>query len=431
MSEVKLTAAGLSEQVAKILQEKCGAELTNLVKAAVEASHTEIKAEQQAWMSKMQASVDRVAGSEVEARAKAAGIEDTRGLSVGAVVRAMAYSKMEGTGVAGALHRLKQLGYVEAADKMAAAREKALATNDPTAGGVLVPDTLANELIPFLRPRAVVRALNPMIMPMPNGTVRVPKITSGASATYIGENTAAGKTQQVFGQITLTWKKLSALVPVSNDLIRQAAFGADAIVRDDLVSALASRENQAFIRDDGTSSTPKGLRYWVAPGNVFNANGTVNLANITTDLGKLILKLEENNVPMVRPAWIFAPRTKQHLMTIQTTTGAFAYRDEMVQGRLWGWPFGVTTQVPTNLQDDGSANIDESEIYLVDMADAVIGDAQRIVIDASTEAAYVDGGTVRAAFSEDQTVIRALEEHDFAMRRDVSVAVMKRVRWGA
>ena len=65
-----------------------------------------------------------------------------------------------------------------------------------------------------------------------------------------------------------------------------------------------------------------------------------------------------------------------------------------------------------------------SELYLVDFDDMVIGESQNLIIDASTEAAYDDNGTVRAAFSLDQTVIRAIEEHDFAARRAEAIVVI-------
>ena len=54
------------------------------------------------------------------------------------------------------------------------------------------------------------------------------------------------------------------------------------------------------------------------------------------------------------------------------------------------------------------------------------------MVDASQEAAYVDAsGTVRAAFSNDQTVVRVMEEHDFCLRHDKSFALVQKVAWGA
>jgi HK97 family phage major capsid protein len=261
----------------------------------------------------------------------------------------------------------------------------------------------------------------------------LPKITDGMTAYYQGENTDATKSQLKTGNVRLAFKKLIGLVPLSNDLIRNSSPGADAIVRNDCVRGMAQRENQAFLRDNGTAFSPKGLRYWAPAANVLLANSTVNLANVTNDLGKLILKLMQNNVPFTKPGWIMSPRSYIYLWTVQTSVGNFAFQAEMSQGKLWGWPFRVSTQVPETLTTnaDETSGTTGSEVYLCDFADAVIGESQGLIVDASAEAAYMDGTTLVSAYSQDQTVIRVIAEHDFVMRRDVSVAVLKGVTWGA
>ncbi len=351
-----------------------------------------------------------------------------KGLEFGSIIRATAAAKLAGQPPQYAIEALKKWGYTSTAKTLEDYQSKALAAGDATAGGFLVPIQFSQDVIEVLRPKVVIRALGPTIMPMPTGTVQVPKITNGSTATYIGENANVVKTQQTMGQLTLTFKKLAALVPISNDLIRYSSPSADTVVRNDVVRALASRENSAFLRGSGTGAVPKGLRHWCPPANVIAANSTVNLANVTTDLGKLMLQLENNNIPLSNPAWIMAPRTRTYLMTVQDGNGNFPFRPEMLTGRLWGYPFGSTTDVPINLTDGGGTN--ESELYFVDMADAVIGESERMMVDSSSEAAYHDGSNVIAAYSQDQTVIRAIEEHDFAMRREESVAVLNQMTWG-
>jgi HK97 family phage major capsid protein len=340
----------------------------------------------------------------------------------------LAAAKQNGGGADMALDIMKQWGDGDLSEYMKAHREKAMAAGEAIAGGFLVPDQFSQDVIDLLRPMSVVRGLGPVSMPMPTGTMRVPKITSGSTGYYIGENSTITKSQVATGQLTLTWKKLAALVPISNDLLRFSSPGADAIVRDDMVRSIAQRENAAFLRGDGTSASPKGLRYWAPAANIIAANSTVNLANVTVDLGKLILQLKNNNIPMTRPAWIMSPRSEHYLATVQNGNGFFVFRDEVLSGRLWGFPLAVTTEVPVNLTDGGGTN--ESEIYLVDMADAVIGEAKSSSVDSSGEAAYTAGGSLVSSYSQDQTVIRAIAEHDFAMRREESVTLLNQCTWG-
>ena len=113
-------------------------------------------------------------------------------------------------------------------------------------GGFLVPEEYSTELIEYLRPLSVIRSMNPVIVPMPVGSISIPAMTGGATAEYIGEGSNIAVSQPAFGQIKLTWKKLATLVPISNDLIRFSSPQADAIVRDDLVAAMAQREDAAL-----------------------------------------------------------------------------------------------------------------------------------------------------------------------------------------
>lgn len=366
--------------------------------------------------------------------------------------RATACAKINGYGPDKAIEILRSWGDGELAEKWAEGRTKALAAGDATAGGFLVPTQFSTDIIELLRPSAVVRSLNPTVMPMPMGNLKVPKITSGSTANYVGENSNISKTQPSFGQITLSFKKLAAVIPISNDLVRYSSPQADAVVRDDAVRAIAQREDKAFIRDDGTAGTPKGIKLWINPTNQIASNQTVNLTNVTTDLGKAIQALLDNNIALIpqqnaqstnvqpvdaRPGWIFSPRTYRYLVTVQTSTGLYAFRDEMVQrGTLWGYPYRVTSQVLQTMSGGGLAyggadtGSNQSEVYFGAFAHAVIGEALSMMVDASQEAAYYDGAQVQAAFSQDQTVIRIIEEHDFCLRQDVGFSILTNVIWG-
>jgi HK97 family phage major capsid protein len=276
-------------------------------------------------------------------------------------------------------------------------------------------------------------------------TIEIPKSGGGSiNNDAVGVGWFSGVATGVqFGQIKLSSKKLAALVPISNDLIRYSSPSADTIVRDDCVRSLAAREDLAFLRGTGLSGTPKGLKYWIASANKFDGNATASLANLTADLGHAIRNVMDADINLVigqagtgavtvRPGWVFAPRTWQYLFTIQTGLGTHAFKDEMLRGTLLGWPFRVTTQIPitasSNTVDTGGTY---SEIYFGAFAHAVIGEAQGLIVDASQEAAYYDGSSVVAAYSQDQTVIRVIAEHDFALRHDRAFSLIESSVYGA
>lgn len=353
----------------------------------------------------------------MDAKIAAAKQDPEKGVVAGRIIRALAAGK--GDPDRAARFALAKFGEDDPATK-------ALSSGVDAEGGYTVPEIWSSELIELLRSRAVVRSMNPTILDMPTGTLHIPKLAGGSTAGYIAENANIGKTEPSFGELILTWHKLAALVPISNDLIRQSNQNVDAVVRDDLVSSMALREDLAFIRDDGTGQLPTGLLNLAAAGNKFNANATVNLTNVTNDLAAAVLKLRNADVRFLRPGWLIAPRTEMYLRTIRDGNGNYAFKDEMDRGMLFGYPFGVTTQIPTNL----GAGTDESEVYFADFSDVVIGQLMTIGIDVSDTAAYHDGANVVAAFSLDQTVIRAIMEHDIGLRHDVSVSVIEQVTWG-
>lgn len=307
--------------------------------------------------------------------------------------------------------------------------EKALSSSDFSAGGSMVGTEVSRELIELLRPASVIMAANPQIAQMATGTLEIPRHTAGSTGAYVGENQIGGVSQPTTGMLVLSRKKLKVEIPFSNDFTRFAVLNGDEFIRRDAVDGLQVRQDAAFIRDDGLSFTPQGLRFWVLPANVFDASGDGDtLPNIDLRLREAEVALRGANVGMLRPHWFFSSRTWGRLNTIRTggaADGEYAFRDEMARGTLNGHPWAVSNQIPENL---GGGT--ESEVYFVDMADVVVGEALDMIVDVFPGGAYNDGTAVRSGISRDQTVLRALMQHDLGMRHDESLAVISGVVWG-
>lgn len=305
----------------------------------------------------------------------------------------------------------------------------ALSTMTPGAGGVLVPQNMAREVIELWRPKSVVRRLGARSIPLNNGNITLPRLKGGAMVGYIGTETDIPVSGQQFDDLKLSSKKLAALVPISNDLLAYSGANqnVDRIVVDDLSSAMGTREDKAFIRDDGTNNTPKGLRFWALPGFQFAASAGDTLQKIENDLNKAILLLEAVDANMGAPGWIMSPRTFRFLEGLRDGNGNKVY-PELAQKMLKGYPVGVTTQVPNNL----GTGSNQSEIYFGDFNDFFIGEDESLMIDYSKEATYKDGdGNMISAFQRDQTLVRVIAKHDFGPRHQESIAIITGVAWGA
>lgn len=339
---------------------------------------------------------------------------------------------------------------------------RALNTSQGGSGGLLVPPDVMTEVIPLLRAQAVVRSAGPRVLPMPRGTMTLPGASSAATASYGPEGGRIGVSQQGVRGIVASFKKLTALVPVSNDMMRYADPAIDAFVRDDLVQVMALTEDYNFLLSDGTQDTPRGfisfanahvvanggtLGVWsttaasvlavngVDPvnntgGNFITSNSSYTLATVAQELGGAVNRLDQANVPENKRVWFMNPRSWNYLNNVQNSLGVYVYRDELSKGTLLSYPVKKSTQVRTNFWDASATNKDLSFVFLVEMTEDMILDSMQLELAVSREASYVAAdGTTRSTFQNDETLIRAIAEHDHQMRHQASVAVIQAVRW--
>ena len=313
----------------------------------------------------------------------------------------------------------------------------ALSSVNASGGAVLIPTVLAQTVIERLVPNAVVRSMGPLSLPLNNGNLTMPRIAGGAVAGYIGRDNDAPVSQQTFDDVQLVAKKLACLVPIGNDLIRFAGIDqrVDGLIVEDTAFSMANAEDTAFIRGDGTNSTPKGLRNWCLSSNVLVATPIASLSGqaliqaIMADAGRMVLALRRANVRLRKPGWLMHPDSVQFLSDLLTTTGNKVF-PEIADGMFRGYPIGITTEIPTNLTSSGATG-NGSEVYFVDFAEMVIGESMNLSVAISMDATYTDPatGTPVSAFQRDLTLIRIITENDFGPRHAEAIAVLDGVTW--
>jgi HK97 family phage major capsid protein len=295
--------------------------------------------------------------------------------------------------------------------------DKAMGMNTGSAGGYMVAEQASSEFIELLRPAITVVNAGARIVQMPNGNMSFNKVTSGSTAYYGDENTALTASQPAIAQVKLNAKKLTALVQVSNDLLRFASPGNDQMIVDDMVQQTAVRADLAMLRGDGTSFSPRGLRYWATSGNINAINGTVNAANVEADVAtKLLAKLAGSNVKLENLAAFMHPRVANYLQYLRESAGGNRVFPEMENGMLAGAKVFQTTQIPITL---GGGT--ESEVIFANMEHVLVGEANSVLIEVSAE----------EKFSTDQTVVKVIAYHDLGVRHAEAVAVLSGVTWGA
>ncbi len=302
-------------------------------------------------------------------------------------------------------------------------QSKAMAQGTDTAGGFAVLPEWMPDILKVLRAQAIVRRAGGRIIPF-NKQMNQISISSGTAAFYTAETARITPSELTLAQAAvLTPHYLTALVPVSNVLLGNWQ-AAEESIRDDVVAAISTREDLAFLQGLGSGGEPVGFRNIagiitnpLAPGaNGFNAT----LPQLRQIRGRTRLAGLQNP----QWTWFFHPALLTYLETLTDTLGRFLVdagllriNDDGISGVFDGHPFYASYQIPTTLTLGTSTNV--SYVLLVDMNNVLIGDEQSLTLDTSSEASFSpDGGVTNySAFQQNETLFRAILGHDINHRR--------------
>ena len=307
------------------------------------------------------------------------------------------------------------------------AREfKALSATSPAEGGYLVPEVYANEIIELLYPATVIYSLGARRLGMANGNLNIPKIKTGSRAMFTGENRAIPKSAPKFGNLKLSAKKLTALIPMSNDLLRSTNFDNDVIVGQDVTKQMALGVDWGALNGTGGEFQPLGITKNKGVQNIdvtaldelYASSAGVLTAAFPNYLIASVLK---NNVYADGLGFVFNTSVEQFFKSLRDNVGGFIFAQEMNEnGTLAGYPYRTT-----NLLETASG---KTSIIFGNWNDLVIGEQGALEIETSREGAWTDdAGNLVSAFENDQTLIRAINNVDTGLRHDESFAVATKV----
>lgn len=351
------------------------------------------------------------------------------GLMVAGMARAWIEEKAGGP--TAVFRHLDAAGYGHVAKEFESAQKtRALNSGSAAAGGVLLPETMSSEIIDVLRPMTTFLQGGPRRVPLINGSYKMPKAASSATAGWRGEGNAIAKSQPTFKEINMVAKYVDALVPVTNQLIRYSLPDVRGWVEMDMANVMGVEIDRAGYIGEGTAYTPQGITKISGITQVtLTATGTApTVAQIEADASSAELGMMNANLPMLGAKWVMSPRTFIFLQNMRDSLGNRFYPELQNANPTWrNKPVLVTTQNPVN----GGAGTDETEIWLVAFGHVLFGEGMGISFSVSTEATVVTNGVAVSAFQNDLTYIKASAEADFDMRYLEAVSVIPNVRWGA
>ena len=151
-----------------------------------------------------------------------------------------------------------------------------------TDGDALIQTTLlSSSFIELLRNKCYALQLG---YPIPGlqGNLSIPKQTAGASGYWVGEKEAPTVSKAGFATVDFAMKTVGGLSYVTRQMVKQSSIGIEALIRNDLATALALAIDKAvFYGAAANNKEPKGLK------NITGVN-VVEFAGENPTFGELV-----------------------------------------------------------------------------------------------------------------------------------------------
>jgi HK97 family phage major capsid protein len=288
--------------------------------------------------------------------------------------------------------------------------QNSFGSEDPGAGGFLIPEQLRADLLQLslensvVRPRATVIPMNTLKVPIPtvDETSHASNVFGGVQFFWDEESSSITESQAKFGRVTLEARKLAGFFKVPNELLADApAFSGwfDTIVP----KGLAWFEDVAFL--SGTGSTqPLGVVGTQNPAFIQVDRAGVNAIAWADIIGMYARMLPQS---LASAVWIANIDTFPQIAQLQGAggnpgiwAGGWAARDasDAPPLNLMGRPIYFTEKVPSLGTSGGAVG----DISFVDLSYYLVGDRQAVAVAASEH----------FAFQNDQTAYRIIERVD-------------------
>lgn len=258
------------------------------------------------------------------------------------------------------------------------------AIHSVTADGESVVATDVFDILTPLRAKNVLAQAGATIYSNLTGDVKIP-IMSKSNVSFEDENGEAKDGAGTFSYLKLVPRRLSSYIDISKELLAQDSVDVENAIRTDLVNAINSKLEEAFLSDfTGSTVQPKGVFAVVPPAE-----------EVTKDFATLVAneaKVEDANI-LNEPCYILSNKAKAALRAM--AKGAKSTELVYENGEVDGTKAYNTSNVPA------------SNYLFGDMSSLVIGtwSGLDLIVDPYTQAAkgavrlvvnmYVDFGVAR------------------------------------
>jgi HK97 family phage major capsid protein len=300
--------------------------------------------------------------------------------------------------------------------------------NTQTAGWAseLVPYTLMDDFIEFLRPGTIVGKFGangiPALRRVPFNT-RVSGFSAGLTANWVGEGLPILLSKATSFTTSLTWAKVAALAVLTKEEIRFSNPSAEAKVRDEIARCMIAKLDKDFIDPAKNASAN------VSPASITNQTTPIlttgtTAATLRTDLATLIATFAAANMSPEDIVLIMNTTDALNISLMITSLGNPVFPGlTMAGGNLLGFPV-ITTTALTSIGSPVSniiVAVKASEVYLADDGVVTVDASDQAsveMVDSSSQTGIVGTGASLVSFWQDGLVgLKATREITWKIRR--------------
>lgn len=289
-------------------------------------------------------------------------------------------------------------------------------------GGYLVPDELRAEVLRIAETEYGVARREFFYLPFsgPGNSRKIPTLGSSVSVSWTDEAGVKGKTTPTFGLVTQTLKKLTAIVPFTEEILEDSAINLTQLMAQLFAEAVAKEEDEQFFNGTGSPWT-----------GIIN-NGSVNSVALGTGEGFSSITADKLlDMQDATPAGALAGAKyylHRHALSVirklKDDNGAYIYQRpaDGAPGTIWGYPYELVEAMPDNTTTGASKPI---VLFGNLRLAAVFGDKQQIRTKLLTEASITIGETTINLAEQDMMALRVMQRVGYVLALPSAVTVLK------
>jgi HK97 family phage major capsid protein len=239
---------------------------------------------------------------------------------------------------------------------------------------------MASEFIELLRPATIIGRI-PGLRRVPFN-IQMPAATAGTSMGWVGEQVPKPVTSMAFTTVTLRWAKAAGIVVLTDELVRFSNPAAEAVVRSDMIDAMAQFLDRQFV-DPAVAEVTN-----VSPASITNGVTAQSASGTTADAFKADAKAMFNtfltaNMSTAGGVFIMTQQQALALSLMTNALGQYVYPNVTAEGgTLLGYPVVASENLPAY----GGSPVQGYPLIFAKANEIMLADDGQTVIDASNQA---------------------------------------------